>query len=280
LTAVYGLDRPERVLLSAGNRKPTGFDAKKFDKAVRYVYRQGGFTPDMLRNKPIVALTKETAQVLMDAFNSTLINEEIPEAMAEKLREDVFVFSGCKTYHELREATQLLTDEDGGIKPLYQFMADVKELHPKYNEQYLEAEHEFAIHSAQAAAQWADIQEDGDEYDLQYCTAGDAAVRPDHAALEGITLPASDSFWTMYMPPNGWRCRCLVKQVLRGKYQRADSDRALRLGEQATTDTDNQGRNRAAMFRFNPGTQQVLFPPNHPYYHNAPEEAKQWHHEQ
>ena len=228
----------------------------------------------MLGEKPVIALTNETARCLTEGLDFALMSEEMPEAMAEKLREDVFVFSGCKTYHELREASQMLTDEQGQVKPLHRFIADVQEIYPKYNEQYLEAEHEFAIHSAQAAAQWADIMEDGDEYDLQYCTAGDNDVRPEHAALEGVTLPPSDSFWMMYMPPNGWRCRCLVKQVIKGKYERADRYNALRLGQQATSDIDSHGRNRAEMFRFNPGAQQVIFPPNHPYYHNAPEEAK------
>ena len=37
-------------------------------------------------------------------------------------------------------------------------------------------------------------------------------------------------------------------------------------GERATTSLDKHGNNRAAIFRFNPGAQETLFPPRHPYY--------------
>lgn len=56
------------------------------------------------------------------------------------------------------------------------------------------------------AAKWEQFSEDGDRYNLQYRTAKDDKVRPEHAALDGVTLPMSDSFWETYYPPNGWNC--------------------------------------------------------------------------
>lgn len=56
------------------------------------------------------------------------------------------------------------------------------------------------------AAKWEKFEEDGDRYNLQYRTAGDDKVRPEHAALNGVTLPMSDPFWESYYPPNGWNC--------------------------------------------------------------------------
>ena len=53
------------------------------------------------------------------------------------------------------------------------------------------------------AAKWENYAEDGDDYLLQYRTAGDDKVRPEHAELNGVTLPQSDSFWDTYYPPNG-----------------------------------------------------------------------------
>jgi len=41
-----------------------------------------------------------------------------------------------------------------------------------------------------------------------YATAGDEAVRLNHAALDGMTLPKDDSRWETMWPPNGWSCRC------------------------------------------------------------------------
>ena len=241
---------------------------------MRHLFDRQGFNDTMLDDQPFVELKAETDRHLNSAVGQALIDTEIPEEMAARLREDVFVFSGCKTYHELKEASQMLVDETGQIKPLHRFIQDVKEIHPRYNEQYLEAERNFAITSAQMAAKWAEFEADGDRYDLQYFTAGDGDVREEHAALNGTTLPPSDSFWMQYTPPNGWNCRCGVKQVLADKYPRTDSSRAQDLGQAATTSLDAEGRNRAEMFRFNPGAQAVVFPPNHPYYMNVPDEIK------
>lgn len=42
----------------------------------------------------------------------------------------------------------------------------------------------------------------------QYVTVGDDRVRPEHEALDGVTLPKGDPFWSRAYPPNGWACRC------------------------------------------------------------------------
>lgn len=50
------------------------------------------------------------------------------------------------------------------------------------------------------------------------------------------------------------------------KYPLTNSAQAIRKGEAATTRIDKNGVNRAAMFRFNPGKQKVIFPDNHLYF--------------
>ena len=100
---------------------------------------------------------------------------------------------------------------------------------------------------------------DGERYNLQYRTVGDDRVRPEHAALNGVTLPPSDEFWESYYPPNGWRCRCTVVQVRKRKYPETPHDEAMALGELAL-ETDEKG-----MFRFNPGKQERVFPTYNAY---------------
>lgn len=63
------------------------------------------------------------------------------------------------------------------------------------------------MHNPIVAGKWERIEKDGDEYLLQYRTAGDDKVSPEHASLNGVTLPPSDTFWDEYYPPNGWNCR-------------------------------------------------------------------------
>lgn len=109
------------------------------------------------------------------------------------------------------------------------------------------------------AARWEDFADDGDGYLLQYRTAGDDKVRPEHAALNGVTLPKSDSFWDSYYPPNGWNCRCTVVEVLAPKYPTTDHNEAMQRGEKALS-KDSKG-----MFRFNPGKQERTSPAYNPY---------------
>lgn len=42
----------------------------------------------------------------------------------------------------------------------------------------------------------------------QYQSLGDGAVRPSHAALDGIVLPSNHEFWKTHTPPWDWGCRC------------------------------------------------------------------------
>ena len=217
----------------------------------------------MLSEPEPLALISATHDALSEELKH--LERSIPDEMARALDENIFLFSGFKTYHEMNDASRLLKDEDGGFKPFDRFLQDVQAIDASYNQNWLYAEYNFATASTQMAAKWADIERDGDEYDLQYRTALDGLVREEHAALEGITLPPSDKFWNEYYPPNGWNCRCTAVQVLRDKYPRSDSDAACEAGERATTQIGKNGENKAAMFRFNPGKAEKVFPPKHPY---------------
>ena len=217
----------------------------------------------MLSEPEPLALMNATHDVLAEELGR--LERSIPEEMARALDENIFLFSGFKTYHEMNDASRLLRDDDGGFKPFERFLQDVQAIDASYNQNWLYAEYNFATASTQMAAKWADIERDGDEYDLQYRTALDGLVRPEHAALEGITLPPSDKFWNEYYPPNGWNCRCTAVQVLKDKYPTSDSDQACAAGERATTQIGKNGQNKAAMFRFNPGKARKVFPPKHPY---------------
>ena len=138
-----------------------------------------------------------------------------------------------KTFHELNEAFPSLLDENGNRKTFERFLNDVRKIDETYNSNYLRAEFTFVQASAEMAAKWERFMQDGDRYYLQYRTAGDAKVRPTHAEMAGITLPASDPFWAEFYPPNGWGCRCSVVQVRKSKYPTTDHEEAMARGESA-----------------------------------------------
>jgi len=212
-----------------------------------------------------LAKTKEYKNLITETgsfFESAITDNDVPEEMAKSLKNDVFVFSGLKTNAQLFEASRLLLNEDNKMKSFSEFSRDIKKIKEDYNQNYLEAEYQFAVSSAQSAANWANISND---YDLQYRTANDDKVRASHTILHNITLPADDAFWISYYPPNGWRCRCTAPQVRKGKYDVSDSKKSIANGEKATTQIDKDGKNKLAIFRFNPGMTKKVFPPEHPY---------------
>jgi len=218
----------------------------------------------MLGDKTVRALIDETYGTLTKALS---LSYETPPELTAALRNNVFIFSGLKTYHSLSEVGLSLTNEDGSTKSFADFQRDVQVIDARYNGNYLYAEYNHAVHSAQMAVKWHKWEQDGDRYDLQYRTAGDERVREAHQLLDGTTLPPSDKFWERYLPPNGWNCRCNVVQVLRGDYPRSDSDRATEIGDEYTRTP------KAQMFRFNAGKTLVIYPEKHPYY-KAPVKAK------
>lgn len=138
-------------------------------------------------------------------------------------------------------------------------MNDVRKIDETYNANYLRAEYNFVNASARAAAKWEEFVKDGDRYNLQYRTQRDDHVRPEHAALDRVTLPPSDPFWRDFYPPNGWNCRCDVVQVLKSRYPVTDHNEAIRLGEEALRH-DTKG-----IFRFNAGMERKSVPDYNPY---------------
>lgn len=238
--------------------KPIPFNHEAFSNAAKRLYKEGKFAADILATDEGRGLIEETYNALNAAISYS-IQEETPSELTAALRNNVFVFSGFKSYHQLREASTLLTHDDGTVRSYKEFESEVKRIDEKYNTTYLYAEYNHAVHSAQMASKWHEWEKDGDEYNLQYRTAGDERVREAHAALEGVTLPPSDQFWKRYLPPNGWNCRCQVVQVLREDYSVSDSKKANEWGDSCTSDP------KAQIFRYNAGKELKVFPPKHPY---------------
>ena len=248
---------PPAPLPSRGEKDLTKVAKKAFD----YLHKKGTYKPeDLTKYKAYRDLITATAEV----FN-TAIPHEVPNEMRAYLEKDVFIFSGLKTHTQLTEARSKLKDDQGNVRPYYQFEQEILKLNNTYNRNYLEAEYQFAVQSAQSAANWANLQTDTSRYWLEYRTAGDERVRQSHATLAGICLPKDDAFWAEYYPPNGWRCRCTAVEVLARENTKSNPETAKKAGEVATTQIGKSGNNKLAMFRFNPGQERKVFPPTNTY---------------
>lgn len=230
-------------------------------EAAKFIYNAAAFESSMFAASEFRKLIDASADVFKHAITSSVGNR-LSEDLQTHLVNDVYQFSGFKTYAELKEISLLLRDENGNLISYERFEQKVLEINETYNVNYLKTEFRLARSSALMAARWEAFARDGDQYDLQYRTAGDDLVRESHRYLDKITLPFSDRFWLYFWPPNGFGCRCTVVQVRRGKYPSSDPAEAFKLGEEAT-----EGPNE--IFRYNPALCGKLFPPKHPYNSSA-----------
>ena len=231
--------------------------SKGFKDAMKVLFHQKGssFSIDILADKNVQGLIEAHTSVL----DRNLQRLEMSDLMRQRLTRSNYIFSGIKTFHELNEAFPSLLDSNGNRKTFEAFLNDVHKIDKTYNSNYLRAEYNFVQSSAEMAAKWERFSEDGDRYNLQYRTANDGKVRPEHAALNGVTLPPSDPFWEEYYPPNGWNCRCTVVQVRKSKYPATPHEEAMALGEEALQ------RDTKGIFHFNPGKQNTTVPDYNPY---------------
>ena len=171
---------------------------------MKALFRQKGaaFSIDILTSEEAQNFINTHAQILDSSFDKV----QMTDTMRKRLTRSNYIFSGIKAFHQLNEAFPSMIDNNGNKKPFEQFLNEVQNINQTYNVNYLHAEYNFVQASATMAAKWEKFTEDGDRYLLQYRTQKDDRVRPEHAALDGVTLPMSDPFWESYYPPNGWNC--------------------------------------------------------------------------
>lgn len=129
-------------------------------------------------------------------------------------------------------------------------MNEASKIDKKFNVDYLRAEYDTAINSAEMASHWVRFKQMGDPM-LRYVTVGDERVRASHAAMNGIQRPMSDPIWDKIYPPNGWNCRCTV----------VTTTGAATPGKQIRMPWDVP-----PMFQTNLAKTGMLWPKDHPYY--------------
>jgi len=163
---------------------------------------------------------KQLQKALFRGFGANL--DDFAEGSAEfvlltKLKGNLNQFSAAKTFQNIKD-TQVFRLDEGRLRPFTEFRKDARKIFDQYNENWLKTEFETTVASSQSADQWQDFERDKKALPLlKYQTIGDDRVRPEHAELDGIVRPVTDSFWDTFMPPNGFNCRCTVIQLEEGE---------------------------------------------------------------
>lgn len=217
-------------------------------------------------------LYEATASVLLDAmykgYGKKISAVELgspDERLLKQLRENVYVFSGAKTYQQVRDISAKLVDaQTQQIVTFSEFKKRAKEVFDEYNTNWLRAEYTTAISMARNAEAWQAFESEAEVFPmLRYVAVHDANVCPICDPLDGISLPVGDPFWSSFMPPNHFNCRCIVEQYEEGRIE-PSSPTAVDKATRATGDLMSED------FRINAGQQKIVFRESgdhrHPYF--------------
>lgn len=72
------------------------------------------------------------------------------------------------------------------------------------------------LRTARAAGQWERAQRTKEALPyFEYLLGPSERHRDEHAAIAGTILPVDDPFWDSHYPPNGWGCKCHLRQITR-----------------------------------------------------------------
>src|SRR5581483_9371258 len=151
-----------------------------------------------------------------------VVSREVFSKLLPELRARAFVISGVEAANVVQGIRDRIAELPQGAN--WDDVKDdlVAELHPflrneddpentvaaERRAELLLRTHGFQAYQA-SAYEVMDRQRDVLPY-WQYHSMGDSHVRPTHAALNGVVLPADHEFWRTHFPPWDYGCRCQI----------------------------------------------------------------------
>lgn len=229
--------------------------AKLLAKEAQRVWRAKGM-PDNISP----ALSQAYANILMEAVETGFaIDYDTPDdEMLNDLALNVYQFSSAKNYSQLRQLTQALIGDDGKLRSFSEFKRAAFEINNEHVANWLKAEYDTAVGSAQMARKWSEIKRNKESLPLlRFNAVLDGGTTQLCRSLDGVIKPVNDPFWRLYYPPNHFRCRSIVDQLPSG---RTTPDYEITYPD-----------NIPDMFKTNMAETGAVFPANHPYFIGAPQ---------
>ena len=193
---------------------------------------------------------------LVSGFGATTFESPARE-LIKHLDENIYIFSGAKTYKEIFNLQSKIFDKEGFKRPFTEFKKDANVIHTAYSEEWLQAEYQTTTAQARSAGKWVEFEDEKDLFPyLRYKTVGDGRVRETHAKLHNITKKVTDPFWNDFTPANGFRCRCILVQVT------AEEVEPTKLTKKQQKELKEE---LDPLFRMNPAKDKIIFKKGHPY---------------
>lgn len=162
---------------------------------------------------------------------------------------NVFRFSAAKTMAEITELNRLYRESTS----FDEFYKQALEVTDTFNKKWQKTEYETANLLTLSTQNYDRLVKKTKLFPYwEYRTVGDDKVRPEHARLHGVILPASDPRWAKIWPPNGWKCRCYIVPRMAHEVKGVDMvdmrrrvDEYLQTAEWKMVESQGFGVNRA-----------------------------------
>jgi len=190
-----------------------GSYSKLIEKIAKDLH-EGKMKPEDLNEDLVRNIYKDLNEAAGKGYGKDYHNYDSNAQRKLELRQNLYKFSGAKTYQEISKMNFLLQGDDGEPRTFSEFQKEALKLNDEYNRNYLRTEYQTAQRAAAQAEKWGKYEDQKGLYpNLQYKTAKDDHVRDDHDDKLDIIKPVDDSFWDRWYPPNGWNCRCYAVQT-------------------------------------------------------------------
>lgn len=222
---------------------------KQIEDLLEGIY-SGEYTNEKLPEDLYFAIADYLKEGLYKGFESdlTTVAADDLELLIE-LRENIYMFSGAKTYSQVIEMRDLIAEANS----YKEFKDAAIDIYDKYNLTWLATEYDTAIGQAQSAVSWNEFERNKDVLpNLVYSTIGDACDIC--APLDGMCAPVDDPVWNNCMPLNHFNCECIVE---------ATDD------ETKEVDVTDVLEKMDDTFKMNPGKDGYIFKDDHPYFEVA-----------
>lgn len=216
---------------------------------------EGGINPASLPQNLYFAIADYLKDGLYKGFQSNMntVKTRDKELLTE-LRANIYQFSGAKTYQEIN----LMSEFAAEAKGYKEFKDAALGIFDQYNGTWLRTEYDTAVGQGQCAVKWQQFEREKDVLpNLRYSAIGDAC--PICKPLDGMVLPVGHPHWRKVAPLNHFHCFCLL-EATEDRVQSRDIKPVLEKMQ------DN--------FIMNPGIDQYVFSPKHPYFDVKPKDRE------
>lgn len=229
-------------------------------------YSQEIYNKEVTPLKLPIPLYLSTADKLLEAVSDgakiDYINSEwgvLGQETALALRDNIYLFSGAKTFDYVLSCENLLLDENGQIRSYKEFEKLIKENFELRNKTWLQTEYNSAQIQATNIVDFENVLSRKSTFPfLKYVTFQDKNVSEICRQLDNVVQRTDSVFWYTHSPMQHYQCRCRLEPLTEGVETNLGTKNIIKPNP---------------LFK-NPAVTKQIFNKEHPYFKEVPKEYK------